>query len=126
MRWIPDYKANQREGLVPPGRYYIVLVDDTAEPVYEYSRMVGKIYSRLKSTRKAYFMPVGQVNERVYFDQYQPASRAMIEIGKTSTCNVPVGRYNLQVRYTTNNECVAVLPYDVKKEVTNEQLEAQC
>lgn len=115
-----DYRDDQLAGLIPAGRYYIVLLATTNDTRYEYSRIVGKISSHIKSTRKAYFMPVDQKRERIYFDNYRPALQAMIVIGKDSSCNVPVGCYQLQIHYTATHECVATLPYTVKKEIPND------
>lgn len=112
-----DYRDDQRRGVIPPRRYYIVLVNEKMEVPYEYSRMVGKFYSRNKSTRKALFMPTEVEHERVYFDQYQAARRAMIEIGSAPVSNVPVGHYNIQIRETNSDEPIAVLPHYVKKEI---------
>lgn len=113
-----DYRDDQRRGVIPPRRYYIVLVDENLTPVYTYSRLVGKFYSRVKSTRKALFIKTEEPHERIYFDQYNYARYALIEIGKTPvSLNVPVGQYNLQIRETNSDEPVAVLPYYVVKEV---------
>jgi hypothetical protein len=112
-----DYRDDQRRNVNWGRKYYIVLADESSNPLYEYARVVGKVYSRVKSTRKAHFVKLGEKTERVYFVEYQQARDAMIQIGRTSVCNVPVGRYNLLIVQTFENEPVACLPYYVKKEV---------
>jgi hypothetical protein len=112
-----DYKSDQRQNVNWGRKYYIVLADESSNPLYEYARVVGKVYSRFRSTRKAHFVKLGEPIERVYFMDFQQARRAMIEIGSTAVSNVPIGRYHLLVVQTFENEPVACLPYYVKKEV---------
>lgn len=112
-----DYRDDQRRGVIPPRRYYIVLVDANQVVLFEYSRMVGKFYSRVKSTRKALFMSPDEKHERVYFDQYQAARHALIAIGSTPVSNVPVGQYDIQIRETYTEEPLVVLPHYVQKEI---------
>lgn len=114
-----DYRADQRQGVNWERKYYIVLADESNQPLYEYARMIGKIYSKTKSSRQAEFVVPRKENERVYFIQYSDAKNAMIQIGRTSVSNTPVGRYHLLVMQTYENEPVACLPYYVKREITN-------
>lgn len=115
-----DYRSDQRRGVNWERKYYIVLADEAGQPLYEYARMVGKIYSRIKSSRKAYFAPLDKKNERIYFIQYTEARNAMVTIAKTGVANVPVGRYLLLVTQTFENEPVASLPYYVEREVKDD------
>lgn len=115
-----DYQSDQRRGVNWERKYYVVLADETGQPLYEYARMVGKIYSRIKSSRKAYFAPLDKKNERILFIQYTEARNAMITIAKTDVANVPVGRYLLLVMQTFENEPVASLPYYVEREIKDD------
>lgn len=114
------YRPDQRQGVNWERKYYIVLADESGQPLYEYARMVGKIYSRIKSSRKAYFAPLEQKKERIYFVQYSEARNAMVTIAKTGVANVPVGRYLLLVTQTFENEPVASLPYYVEREIKDD------
>lgn len=114
-RW--DYQANPLTGLMPQRKYYLVMVSESPMTIYEYSRLVGVFYSRIKSTRKALFVKSDQPHERIYFDQFSTARRAIIEIAKIPVANVPVGQYVLQVRVTGTDEPIVAMSYYVKKEI---------
>lgn len=115
-----DYRSDQRQGVNWERKYYIVLADETGQPLYEYVRMVGKIYSKIKSSRKAHFAPLDKKNERIYFIQYSDARNAIVTIAKATAANVPVGRYLLMVTQTFENEPVVSLPYYVEREIKDD------